>query len=249
MGPMRIFATGEYFEGSPPISPTTVLGLMLAPPCASFSRERDRTGALRSRDRPWGLPNLPDADALRVAEGNACLRAALRAARTADKHRVPWILENPASSRMWDIMELCRIAEGGHVREVTADFCRFSTLWRKSTPFLLGNLDGISSGRLDQSCGGTRSTCGVTGKPHFQLSGTNKKGIPWTRVAQPYPKELCRSLAFMLTETSRAEFYYVLLFDGRNFAFYMYPPTSPSDNISPFRDDLGILSCFGTSAV
>ena len=36
-----------------------ILAAMLAPPCSSFSQARDRTRVIRSRDHPWGLPDLP----------------------------------------------------------------------------------------------------------------------------------------------------------------------------------------------
>lgn len=47
-----------------------------------------------------------------------------------------------------------------------------------------------------------RGLCSRTRKPHFKLTGSNHLGIPWTRVAQPYPSGLCRDLASSLTSPS-----------------------------------------------
>ena len=44
-----------------------------------------------------------------------------------------------------------------------------------------------------------RGLCSFSGKQHFQLTGSNRQGIPWTSMAQPYPAGLCRDLAFALT--------------------------------------------------
>ena len=65
----------------------------------------------------------------------------------------------------------------------------------------LGNLDSQDLHRLQRLCTG-RGLCSRTRKPHFKLTGSNHQGIPWTRVAQPYPSGLCRDLASSLTSPS-----------------------------------------------
>ena len=80
-----------------------VLAAMLAPPCSSFSRARDRTRVIRTARFPWGLPSrfLSDAESASITLGNKCFRAAIDLIQCLDKHRVPWILENPSTSKCW----------------------------------------------------------------------------------------------------------------------------------------------------
>ena len=43
-----------------------------------------------------------------------------------------------------------------------------------------------------------------TGRRHFPLMGSNPQGVPWTRVAQPYPKGLANDLAKALVVQAHA---------------------------------------------
>ena len=177
-----------------------VLAAMLAPPCSSFSVARDRTCVIRTKEHPWGLPkqflSLVDQEKVRV--GNNCFRAAIRIIRWLNEHSIPWILENPASSKCWYLPQLRKLENSPNCTVVISDFCQFGTLWRKRTKFLCGNLDTQDVARIGRLCQG-RGTCDRTGRPHFQLTGSNHKGVPWTRIAQPYPAQLCKQLAFALT--------------------------------------------------
>ena len=86
-------------------------------------------------------------------------------------------------------------------RAVFTDFCQYGCRWRKRTKLLCGNLDAQDVARLEKLCTG-RGLCSRTHLPHLQLTGSNHQGIPWTRIAQPYPTGLCRDLAFTLTSPS-----------------------------------------------
>ena len=66
-----------------------VIGACLAPPCASFSIARDRTLMIRDKSHPWGLPDLPAHEQLKVSEGNACLHATFQVIRCLNRFRVP----------------------------------------------------------------------------------------------------------------------------------------------------------------
>ena len=177
-----------------------VLAAMLAPPCSSFSVARDRTCVIRTRQHPWGLPShlLTTADKTRVENGNKCFLAALKIISWLDQHHIPWILENPSSSKCWFLPPLQDLMAAPHCVTVLTDFCQFGTQWRKRTQLLCGNLDSQDVARLERLCSG-RGLCSRTGCKHFQLTGSNRQSIPWTRIAQPYPKELCKQLAFVLT--------------------------------------------------
>ena len=177
-----------------------ILAAMLAPPCSSFSIARDRTSVIRTKLFPWGLPReqLSEADWVRVQTGNRCFKAALKIISWLDQHGIPWIFENPFTSKCWYLPPLQKLATAAHVQTVVVDFCFYQTLWRKRTQLLRGNLDSQDVARLRHLCTG-RGLCSFSCKPHFQLTGSNHQGTPWTRIAQPYPRGLCRDLAFSLT--------------------------------------------------
>jgi len=177
-----------------------VLAVMLAPPYSSFSTARDRTCVIRNEQYPWGLPEhlLPPADQQQVQNGNACFRAAIQIIKWLNALRIPWMLENPASSKCWLLPQLQKVEASSCCTVVFTDFCQFGTLWKKRTKFLCGNLDSQDVARIGRLCQG-KGICSRTQKKHFQLSGSNHQGVPWTRVAQLYPAQLCKQLAFALT--------------------------------------------------
>lgn len=176
-----------------------VLAAMLAPPCSSFSIARDRTMVVRSPAFPWGLPDLPQHELAKVNIGNACFRSAFKLIHTLDRVGIPWILENPHSSKCWYLPPMRRLLDSHHTLVAVVDFCQYGTKWRKRTRLLAGNIDTDDFQRLlHRRCQGIKGVCSRTGRKHFQLTGSNKKGIPWTRVAQPYPSALCHDLAHAL---------------------------------------------------
>jgi hypothetical protein len=176
-----------------------VLAAMLAPPCSSFSPARDRTSVIRTKECPWGIPShlLNAKDQIKVQIGNDCVQAAIELAVYFHKHKLPWILENPHASKMWFLAPLIDLMNDPDVQIVVSDFCQFGTKWRKRTRFLCGNIDYNDLHRVRHMCLG-KEVCNVTGKPHFHLTGS-QHGIPWTRIAQPYPPRLCHGLVHALT--------------------------------------------------
>ena len=176
-----------------------VLAAMLAPPCTSFSIARDRAKVIRTKEQPWGVDPelLNDKEKHILHIGNLCFRSALRVVGWLHRKGIPWILENPFTSKCWWLPPVRKYLEDPACIRVATDFCQFGTPWRKRTLLLCGNLDSQDVDRLQRQCQGP--TCSRSGRPHFQLTGSNAKGIPWTRVAQPYPAALCKALAFSLT--------------------------------------------------
>lgn len=175
-----------------------VLGAMLAPPCSSFSPARDRTSVIRNKQYPWGKPGLTEREREVVLVGNRCFRSALKIVKVLDKSGLPWILENPHSSKCWYLPPLKRLAGSSHVHTRVLDFCQYGTRWSKRTRMLLGNIDQFDSLRLSTRLCSGHGFCSRTGHRHFQLTGSNRQGIPWTRIAQPYPARLCHDLAYVL---------------------------------------------------
>ena len=131
--------------------------------------------------------------------GNRCSKSAIKITHWLDSYGIPWILENRA--KCWYLPPLKQLANAKHVRAVFTDCCQYGCRWRKRSNLLCGNLDAQDVARLEKLWTG-RGLCSRTHLPHFQLTGSNHQGIPWTRIAQPYPTGLCRDLAFTLTSPS-----------------------------------------------
>ena len=171
----------------------------LATPCTSFTiarrgpppLARGPPPPLRSRELPWGLPGLSEKDVERIRVGNLLARFTIRYALLCLEHLVPFMIENPMTSRLWVLPRMLKLLQkpGAHVVDV--DFCQFGTRWRKSTKLVFGNvpaeaLEGLAKCRFHG-----RGCCSCTGKPHLVLSGTAPNGKFWTLIAQAYPKQLC----------------------------------------------------------
>ena len=179
-----------------------LLSAMFAPPCSSFSVARDRTLVIRDRAYPWGRPNLPEHEQAKIEVGNKCFRATLKIIRALDFFGIPWILENPWSSKCWRLPPIVKLMSMSHVHLRVGDFCSWGTPWRKRTTFMCGNISNDDSMRLQRLCTGERGICGRTGSAHVHLTGS-KNGTPLTQIAQPYPPKLCHDLAHVLVSHAK----------------------------------------------
>ncbi len=179
------------------------LAVMMAPVCTSFSIARDRTKVIRTRRNPWGIRNrfLTIEEQQKVKTGNDVFLTCFEIIEECLRCGIPFILENPYTSKAWYLPPMQYYLQHPQIHYVRSDFCQWGTRWKKPTGFLVGNLDRNDTARLAQAvCTNCpRGLCSRTGKPHFLLSGSNSQGVPWTRVAQPYPTRLCRQLAYILT--------------------------------------------------
>ena len=177
-----------------------VLGAMFAPPCASFSPARDRTMVVRNCDFPWGIPDLPPHEAFKIEMGNKCFKSTLKIIRALDRKGIPWVLENPHSSKCWRLPPLVKLLASCHVHCRVVDFCMYKTPWRKRTRLVFGNINMADTERfLHRFCSGQGGVCDTSRKKHFHLTGSARDGRPWTLIAQPYPSGLCHDIAYSLT--------------------------------------------------
>eukprot|EP00959_Pyramimonas_sp_CCMP1952_P458885 9477361-Pyramimonas_sp.AAC.1 len=108
---------------------------MIALPCTSLTIARDRTFQIRSRTQPWGtdLTDATDRDRASLETGNKIIRAVLRILRHLNRYKIPWILENPSTSRLWFIPEILALCSQARAEWRLADFCQWGTPWRKRT--------------------------------------------------------------------------------------------------------------------
>ena len=187
-----------------------VLGVMMAPPCSSFSVAMTRPQVARDRSHPWGKPGLCEETQAKVDYGNAVLKGCLRIVRWCLRYEVPFLLESPRTSWMFKVAELQDLVRPGAAFFVDCDQCMYGRPWRKSTRFLAGNLEDVGVGRIEEKCGG-RGLCRRTTRPHWVLQGRSAERHNWTRIAQTYPPRLGRNIAETFDASARAHLLWLLI--------------------------------------
>ena len=173
----------------------SIVGVGAAPVCASMSRAI--TPAWRSSAFPEGLPGLLLHQQVKVDQGNEFGRFVAEIAELCLELQLPFWIENPWASYLWYLPKYRKLLTHPEVGFWLFDFCRFGTAWRKRTRLL------TNTGLRDQKtlCGGCRQ--------HILLRGRcPKRRQLLTKLAEPYPKALCATIAMALTCASgdRPEF-------------------------------------------
>ena len=164
----------------------------LGTPCDSWSRARhdiDKSGP-RSQTHIMGKNDLSAKDRIRVCVGNMTMLFSVKLISIACKSKIPIIIENPATSFLWDAPAMRRVSSG-HT-DVIVDFCQFGKRWRKRTRLRAWNFSILST--CERKCCGRRGICSRTLLPHIQLRG-KLGGQALTKIAEPYPTALCSLLA------------------------------------------------------
>jgi len=137
------------------------------------------------------LQNLSERDQAKIKNGNALLKVSIAIIRLCNKYGVPWILENPKTSRAWLTPQIKKLAETAVFNQ--ADYCQYKMPWKKATYFLCGGFFDNDFGL--KTCSSCKGLCSATGKQHIILQGKDGSGNFLTAKAQPYPHALCRQLA------------------------------------------------------
>ena len=162
------------------------LVLHLAPPCASFSRARDRSKKtrLRSSSYPEGLPGKKS----QTKEPNLVARKAYRlACWAADELEALVSLENPSRSYLWDLVRGERQADTNYEDAVFSP-CLYGATYQKTTRLRCWNW---IPEKLTTACSlkGDVFTCGRTqAEGHEVLEFTGKK----THTAAEYAPGVCK---------------------------------------------------------
>ena len=162
-----------------------VATLGAAPICSSFSVAV--TPAVRSSRFPRGLPGLRHTMRLKVKQGNQHNDYVADLVEMAEQNLVYYWIENPDLSWWWRQKRWRKFRPSDSSWVFRCCFCRFGTRWKKPTRI-------ATNTRL----GGLKLWCSCS-KGHTVLRGNHPtKRIPWTLVAQPYPRGLCRMLSAAL---------------------------------------------------
>ena len=93
---------------------------------------------MRSKDYPYGLPNLSDKDQAKVALGNLLLERTIVVVKRCIDLDIYVSVENPRLSRLWWCPNMLdAIAHNGV--KVCLDFCAYGTMW-KNLQYLLSGI-------------------------------------------------------------------------------------------------------------
>ena len=167
------------------ITSGAVLALGAAPICASFSVAV--TPPVRSARYPRGIPGLRKSMREKVSQGNRHNDWLADLLELCERQNLLWWVENPDLSWWWRQRRWRRYRDSRGASLFRCCFCRFGCKWKKATRIA-----------TNTSLAGVRMWC-TCSLPHLQLRGMcPAKGIPWTQVAEPYPRGLCRMLAAAL---------------------------------------------------
>ena len=166
----------------------------------TFSRARKLDnlgpGPLRTDEFLWGLPDLSNADRKKVHEGNLLLAFLLRVLKVCEQYSVPYMVENPASSMLWNMSTVNRFCCKYSPFYLTLDYCAYGESWKKPTSILY---NFIHLHPLAKRCHGKYNHCEFTHKPHVALQGHDQNGVFLTLVAQPYPWMMVRDIAALIS--------------------------------------------------
>ena len=162
--------------------------------CSSWTRARRGKGGngfpgpLRDNDKYiWGLPGLCPKDHEKVLLGNKQVRWVAKLIAHAIRHKVPLILENPLTSRLWLVPEIKKLVDSGTVSEFY--HCAYGAEWAKPTRLACWNINLAS---LAQRCSCKNGICDFTDQPHLILSGIGSHSCFKTAEASAYPWKFCR---------------------------------------------------------
>ena len=176
-----------------------VAAVWIGTPCDSMTMARNRPGgppALRNKKYPHGMPNFRPADKEAVRVGNLLGRFSAFVFLLCCVLWIPAVIENPRTSWLWSTKWMVRLRRRLDAKFAITEFCQWQSLpYRKSTALLHTHID-LSAVSARRCIGAKRGMCLATGHPHRVLKGIDtKSGKFWTKIAEPYPKQLCNVLA------------------------------------------------------
>ena len=170
----------------------SILAVHMGTPCSSFSLARKDDGGpppLRDPANIMGKSGLSPQDQEKVDQGNMFAEISAVLAQLCHRHGVPWSIENPAGSYLWQVPAMISLSQLEGVQRFELDMCRFGSPHMKPTALLSSQDLSTLALRCDKS---------VRPHQHEPLVGKIKRDGKWiykTRLAQVYPLELCNKWA------------------------------------------------------
>ena len=175
------------------LSSGLILVVWWGTPCTTFSIAR--TPLRRADDPSQPLDGLSARELAIFAEGNLLADVCAEGMLVAHLAGAYNVMENPWSSAIWRYHPSANALQPTDAVTVRTDFCGWGEIWCKPTR-LSGTLPGLET--LSRVCGGRRSHCSFSGRPHQPLRGRAPDGRWWTKVAEPYPSSLCLAVAHLV---------------------------------------------------
>ena len=155
----------------------------MAPPCGTFSRARDIGSyglrPLRNAEHVEGIPGLTGTDLARVQSANAVTNAIMRIMRACIRLEVPFTVENPTRSWIWQYRAMPNLISRLHVYD--CHMCMHGGLRKKATRLVSNSPDFKGMRRL---CDGS----------HEHLSWKPVNGEFVTAAEAVYPAAFCKKL-------------------------------------------------------
>ena len=167
--------------------------VVLAPPCGTASRARDIPAysngkrivhPVCSGQHPDGLPSLQGHDLARVTSANSLYAFTAAVAGMCSQHGIPWLIENPARSYMWDTSMMSALPEHS---QTEVHFCAYGGARRKRT-VLKGTPTWLQN--LCRTCDGNHSHA-----PWKDSCGTH------TAEEAAYPLPFCQAICLCLRDS------------------------------------------------
>ena len=165
--------------------------------CSSWSRARDiPNGPPRLRDDfdgLWGLPSLIGKPLQQVLLANSLWKWVFRFLKIARLCEIPFLIENPKSSRLWLTPQAAAIRGWPQASFVVADFCQYGTDYKKPTGLLCYRLPRVAAAA--KTCSPVQGRCSRTGCRHRVLQGKDANGRFLTKAAEVYPTKFANVIA------------------------------------------------------
>ena len=170
-----------------------------APPCGTCSRAREiqlggasQPRPLRSTEHPHGLPNLTSDEQARVNAANAIYEQIAAFLELCTSHNIPWSIENPARSYLWDTAWMSRLQKIAKFYFFTA--CAWGST-RPTKKAFLSSLPDMR--RLEAQCPGNHEH-----EPYGRKRDTDGRLIYATAEEAAYPRALCVQIRKIVQEAT-----------------------------------------------
>eukprot|EP00435_Cladocopium_sp_Y103_P072170 s444_g39.t1 len=208
-----------------------VSGVMLAPPCGTFSKARniplrDRNGRkmrgpppLRSHQYPQGIPGLTGVNRTRVKQANKLYAFCRRIMELCEELNILCIVENPESSLFWATVYMSPPPPSFQWHVVHA--CMYGSKRLKKTGLLIN----FSAPNLRQTCDGNHQHLPWSHTTTMDPLTNRKKQVFDTASEAEYPRQFCDALAAA----------FVLELQCRGFSWNMTP--APHESAAHLAND------------